>query len=46
MSSQLAKWDKLPVYWVNNEATLYQLIDKIDNSQIVALDTEFIRRST
>ena len=46
MSGQLAKWDKLPVYWVNNEATLYQLIDKIDNSQIVALDTEFIRRST
>ena len=46
MSSQLAKWDKLPVYWVNNETTLYQLIDKIDNSQIVALDTEFIRRST
>ncbi len=38
--------DALPVIWVNDEDTLYQLIDDIDGSDIVALDTEFIKRTT
>lgn len=36
----------LPVHWVGNEDVLYALIDEIDSIDRVALDTEFIKRST
>lgn len=36
----------LPVHWVKTINELYQLIEEIDNSDIVALDTEFIRKGT
>lgn len=36
----------MPVHWVADEAALYNLIDEIDASEQVALDTEFIRRNT
>ncbi|MCL1623403.1 HRDC domain-containing protein [Moraxella sp. Tifton1] len=38
--------DDLPTLWVHTEDELYALIDEIDSIDIVALDTEFIRRST
>lgn len=38
--------DDLPVHWVQDETALYQLIDEIDSVDVVALDTEFIKRST
>lgn len=34
----------LPVYWVKTDDELYALIDQIDNTDKVALDTEFIKR--
>lgn len=36
----------LPTLWVRTEDELYQLIDEIDDVDIVALDTEFIKRTT
>ncbi|MDO4441896.1 MAG: HRDC domain-containing protein [Moraxella sp.] len=36
----------LPVSWVRNENELYALIDEIDEVDVVALDTEFIKRTT
>lgn len=36
----------LPVSWVHNEDELYALIDEIDEVDVVALDTEFIKRTT
>ena len=36
----------LPVHWVKTEDELYQLIDEIDSVDRVALDTEFIKRTT
>lgn len=41
-----ASCDALPVVWVSDENALYQLIDEIDDSDIIALDTEFIKRTT
>lgn len=46
MNDDLTKSNQLPIYWVGNSNDLYQLIDEIDQSQIVALDTEFIKVST
>ncbi|OOS25987.1 ribonuclease D [Moraxella pluranimalium] len=42
----LNELDKLPVHWVQTEHELYQLIDEIDGVDVVALDTEFIKRTT
>lgn len=42
----LTIWDSLPIYWVNNNDELYELIDIIDGIDRVALDTEFVRRTT
>ncbi len=36
----------LPVKWVKTHDELYELIDKIDSIDVVALDTEFIKRDT
>lgn len=36
----------LPVHWVKDSHALYDLIDEIDSIDKVALDTEFIKRST
>lgn len=36
----------LPVIWVRNIDRLEELIDELDQSDIVAFDTEFIRRNT
>lgn len=38
--------NELPTVWVGTEDELYRLIDEIDSVDIVALDTEFIRRTT
>ncbi|MFC0820885.1 ribonuclease D [Moraxella marmotae] len=38
--------DDLPTVWVRNEDELYELIDEIDSIDKVALDTEFIKRTT
>ncbi|OOR90248.1 ribonuclease D [Moraxella caviae] len=38
--------EELPVVWVRDEDGLYQLIDEIDSVDVVALDTEFIKRTT
>lgn len=35
-----------PFFWVRTEDELYELIDKIDTLDRVALDTEFIKRTT
>ncbi len=40
------KAEQLPVIWVKNIDQLEQLIDELDQSDIVAFDTEFIRRNT
>lgn len=42
----LSVWEQLPTYWVNNNDELYELIDIIDGIDRVALDTEFVRRTT
>lgn len=42
----LAFADGLDVHWVGSENALYDLIDEIDSVEMVALDTEFIRRTT
>lgn len=36
----------LPVKWVATDDELYELIDEIDDVDVVALDTEFVRRTT
>lgn len=36
----------LPIFWIKTEDELYRLIDKIDTLDRVALDTEFIKRTT
>ncbi|WP_323841542.1 MULTISPECIES: ribonuclease D [unclassified Moraxella] len=36
----------LPTIWVRTEDELYALIDEIDSVDVVALDTEFIKRTT
>lgn len=36
----------LPVHWVKTDDELYRLIDEIDDVDVVALDTEFIKRDT
>lgn len=46
MTVDLAQAQALPVLWIQSENELYELIDEIDDSDVVALDTEFIRRST
>lgn len=38
--------DELPTVWVRSEDELYALIDEIDSIDVVALDTEFIKRTT
>lgn len=38
--------EALPVIWVQDEDALYALIDEIDSVDVVALDTEFIKRTT
>ncbi|AKG17972.2 ribonuclease D [Moraxella bovoculi] len=38
--------DDLPTLWVRTEDELYELIDEIDSVDVVALDTEFIKRTT
>ena len=38
--------DDLPTVWVRTEDELYELIDEIDSVDVVALDTEFIKRTT
>lgn len=38
--------EDLPTVWVRTEAELYALIDEIDSVDVVALDTEFIKRTT
>lgn len=38
--------EDLPVIWVQNDDALYALIDEIDTVDVVALDTEFIKRTT
>ncbi|MDO5651711.1 MAG: HRDC domain-containing protein [Moraxella sp.] len=38
--------NELPVKWVRTDDELYELIDEIDSVDRVALDTEFIKRST
>lgn len=38
--------DQLPTRWVRTEDELYALIDEIDGIDKVALDTEFIKRTT
>ncbi len=38
--------DNLPVHWVRTKSELYRLIDDIDGIERVALDTEFIKRTT
>lgn len=42
----LAQLNALPTYWVADDDALYRLIDDIDTTDQVALDTEFIRRNT
>ncbi|WP_066803156.1 ribonuclease D [Moraxella oblonga] len=36
----------LPIRWVETDDELYALIDEIDDVDVVALDTEFVRRTT
>lgn len=43
---QSSNLGELPVIWVHTEEDLYKLIDEIDSVDMVALDTEFIRRTT
>lgn len=38
--------DSLPRYWVDSADDLARLVDEIDDSDVVALDTEFIKRTT
>lgn len=38
--------DELPIIWVKTNDELYQLIEEIDGVDRVALDTEFIKRTT
>ena len=38
--------EALPVVWVQDNTALYALIDEIDSVDVVALDTEFIKRTT
>lgn len=38
--------DELPIIWVKTDDELYQLIEEIDGLDRVALDTEFIKRTT
>lgn len=38
--------EQLPVHWVDSDDALYRLIDEIDSVDVVALDTEFIKRTT
>lgn len=36
----------LPRYWVDTANALATLVDEIDQADIIALDTEFIKRTT
>lgn len=38
--------DDLPIHWVSTDEQLEHLMDEIDESDIIALDTEFIKRDT
>ena len=38
--------DELPTIWVRNDEQLDKLMDEIDEVDIIALDTEFIKRDT
>lgn len=42
----LDAYQALPVHWVTNDDELYALIDIIDSIDKVALDTEFVRKTT
>ncbi|WP_323126931.1 MULTISPECIES: ribonuclease D [unclassified Psychrobacter] len=42
----VAAADALPVTWVSEQTKLDAVIDAIEDSQVVALDTEFIKRDT
>lgn len=35
-----------PVHWVKNQEQLFSVLDEIDTCEIIALDTEFIKRDT
>lgn len=37
---------QLPIHWVNTQDQLFSLLDELDDTQVVALDTEFIKRDT
>lgn len=45
-SDEQQRLDDLPVYWVKNDEQLDRLMDEIDQVDIIALDTEFIKRDT
>lgn len=38
--------NNLPVIWVKNQEQLFDLLDEIDECQVIALDTEFIKRDS
>lgn len=44
--ADLTLWENLPIHWVNNPTDLQRLIDEIQSVDTVALDTEFIKRTT
>ena len=44
--AQKTALDELPIHWVNTQDQLFTLLDELDESQVVALDTEFIKRDT
>lgn len=45
-ATDLHALDELPTHWVQTTDALYALIDEIDSVDVVALDTEFIKRTT
>lgn len=43
---QLQSLKNLPIIWVKNDEQLERLMDELDTLEIIALDTEFIKRDT
>lgn len=45
-ATALHQLNNIPVHWVNTQAQLFKVLDDIDDCDILALDTEFIKRDT
>lgn len=44
--NRLAQLKNIPVHWVKTQEQLFDVMDRIDECDILALDTEFIKRDT